>query len=86
MRFLPSTLTRMAEPLRYLVSSSGQMSLPAAVRKRWGIEHGGPVEVQDLGFVVMVYPDGTQELGTWWSEDDYHHSVTTDDDPDLKTT
>jgi AbrB family looped-hinge helix DNA binding protein len=78
----------MAVPLRYLVSSSGQMSLPAAVRKRWGIEQGGPVEVTDWGFVVMVRPaDGVAEfLSTWMTEDDYHHGVTTDDDPDLKTT
>ena len=73
-------------PVRYLVSSSGQMSLPAAVRKRWRLEHGGPVEVQDLGFAVMVRPEGTGELGKWWSEDAHHEFVTTLDDPDLKTT
>lgn len=76
----------MAEPMRYLVSTSGQMSLPAAVRKRWGLEHGGPVEVQDLGFVVMVRPHGAHALGTWLTEEEHHHFVTTDDDPDLRTT
>ena len=78
----------MAEPQRYLVSTSGQMSLPAAARRRWGLEKGGRVEVVDLGFVVLVRPDDgvAQFLDTWMSEDEYHHAVTTDDDPDLKTT
>lgn len=76
----------MSEPQKYLVSTSGQMSLPAAVRKRWGLERGGPVEVQDLGFAVMVRPDGAHLVGTWWTEEEHHHFVTTDDDPDLKTT
>jgi bifunctional DNA-binding transcriptional regulator/antitoxin component of YhaV-PrlF toxin-antitoxin module len=80
----------MAGAQRYLVSTSGQMSLPAAARKRWGLERGGPVEVQDLGFAVIVRPEAVAEVGrwldTWMSEDDYHHGVTTDDDPDLRTT
>lgn len=40
----------------YLVSSSGQMSLPADARRRWKLGHGGPVSVLDLGEVVVVAP------------------------------
>jgi len=42
----------------YLVSASGQMSLPAAARHRWHLESGGPVEVLDLGFGVLTVPQG----------------------------
>jgi hypothetical protein len=42
----------------YLVSSSGQLSLPAAARHRWSLDHGGPVDVIDLGFAVMMLPKG----------------------------
>lgn len=78
----------MANPQQYLVSTSGQMSLPAAARKRWGLEHGGPVEVLDLGYTVIVRPvkHPGQALKEWHSEDDHHWFVTTDDDPDLRTT
>ena len=38
---------------RYLVSASGQMSVPAAVRHRWHLDQGGPVDVIDLGFGVL---------------------------------
>jgi len=43
----------------YLVSSSGQLSLPAAVRHRWNLDAGGPVDVIDLGFGVLTVPRGT---------------------------
>ena len=43
---------------KYHVSSSGQMSFPAAARHRWGLDHGGPVDVIDLGFAVMMLPEG----------------------------
>ena len=42
----------------YLVSSSGQLSLPAAARHRWNLDTGGPVDVIDLGFAVMMLPKG----------------------------
>ena len=42
----------------FLVSSSGQLSLPAAARHRWSLDHGGPVDVLDLGFAVMMLPRG----------------------------
>ena len=40
----------------YLVSSSGQMSLPAAARHRWKLDTGGRVSVLDLGDVVVIAP------------------------------
>ena len=43
---------------QYLVSASGQMSLPAEVRHRWHLQGGGPVEVIDLGFGVLTVPPG----------------------------
>jgi bifunctional DNA-binding transcriptional regulator/antitoxin component of YhaV-PrlF toxin-antitoxin module len=48
----------MAEVQEYLVSSSGQLSLPAAVRHRWKLDKGGPVDVLDLGFGVLTVPKG----------------------------
>lgn len=48
----------MANIDQYLVSSSGQMSLPAAARRRWGLAEGGPVDVLDLGFGVPTVPAG----------------------------
>jgi bifunctional DNA-binding transcriptional regulator/antitoxin component of YhaV-PrlF toxin-antitoxin module len=42
----------------YLVSTSGQVSLPAAVRHRWHLDNGGPVDVIDLGFGVLTVPKG----------------------------
>jgi bifunctional DNA-binding transcriptional regulator/antitoxin component of YhaV-PrlF toxin-antitoxin module len=48
----------MADVQEYLVSSSGQMSLPAAARHRWNLDKGGPVDVIDLGFAVMMLPKG----------------------------
>ena len=48
----------MARLQEYLVSSSGQMSLPAEVRHRWDLDRGGPVDVLDLGFGVLTLPRG----------------------------
>jgi hypothetical protein len=42
----------------FLVSSSGQLSLPATARHRWSLDDGGPVDVIDLGFAVMTLPRG----------------------------
>jgi hypothetical protein len=38
----------------YVVSASGQMSLPASARHRWNLDAGGPVDVIDLGFRPRV--------------------------------
>lgn len=72
---------------RFRVSSSGQMSLPAAARHRWQIDGGGHVEVIDLGFGVLTLPLG--EAGRLLDEilpaADHYAAVADEDDPDLTT-
>lgn len=73
----------------YVVSSSGQMSLPAGARHRWQLDHGGPVEVIDLGFGVLTVPKGEARhlLGDLLSRDEHAAFVQSlGDDPDLATT
>lgn len=41
---------------RFKVSERGQMALPAEVRKRWGLEAGGTVEIADLGDSIVIVP------------------------------
>jgi bifunctional DNA-binding transcriptional regulator/antitoxin component of YhaV-PrlF toxin-antitoxin module len=72
----------------YLVSSSGQMSLPAGVRHRWDLDNGGAVEVIDLGFGVLTVKKGTAHrlLGDILSRDQHAEFVQSlGDDPDLAT-
>jgi len=72
----------------YLVSSSGQMSLPASARHRWGLDGGGPVDVVDLGFGVLTVPQGAGRrlLGDLLSREDHADFVRSlADDPDLAT-
>ena len=78
----------MATPAEYLVSTSGQMSVPAAVRHRWGLDHGGRVTVVDLGDAVILLPPGDRQklLGTALSSEDHHRFVEKLGDPDLSTT
>ncbi len=71
------------------MSSSGQMSLPAAARRRWGLDNGGPVDVLDLGFGVLTVPrgEGRQLLNDLLSRDEHAAFVRSlADDPDLATT
>lgn len=73
----------------YLVSSSGQMSLPAGARHRWNLDDGGPVDVIDLGFGVLTVPRGEgrrllDDLVTREQHADFVRSL--GDDPDLATT
>ena len=73
----------------FRVSSSGQMSLPAAARRRWGLNNGGPVNVLDLGFGVLTVPKGEGHtlLGDLLSRDEHAAYVQSlSDDPDLATT
>jgi bifunctional DNA-binding transcriptional regulator/antitoxin component of YhaV-PrlF toxin-antitoxin module len=73
----------------YLVSSSGQISLPAAVRHRWNLDGGGPVDVLDLGFAVLTVPkgEGRRLLSDLLGRDDHARYVqTVADDDDLATT
>lgn len=72
----------------YLVSSSGQMSLPAGARHRWDLDDGGPVDVIDLGFGVLTVPRGRgrellADLLTREQHAEFVRSLT--DDPDLAT-
>lgn len=74
---------------QYLVSSSGQMSLPAAARHRWDLDDGGPVDVVDLGFAVLTLPrgEGSRLLSDLVSRDEHNAFVRSlDNDPDLATT
>ena len=71
------------------MSSSGQLSLPAAVRRRWKLDKGGPVDVLDLGFGVLTVPkgEGRRLLRDLLSRDDHARFVDgLADDPDLATT
>ena len=51
----------MAVPSEFLVSASGQMSVPAAVRHRWGLDDGGRITVIDLEDVVVLLPSGRKQ-------------------------
>jgi len=73
----------------YLVSSSGQMSLPATARHRWNLADGGPVDVIDLGFGVLTAPRGSARklLGDLVTRDQHAEFVRSlSDDADLATT
>jgi bifunctional DNA-binding transcriptional regulator/antitoxin component of YhaV-PrlF toxin-antitoxin module len=73
----------------YLVSASGQMSLPASARHRWHLDDGGPVEVLDLGFGVLTVPKGSGRrlLDDLLSRDEHAEFVRSlADDPELATT
>jgi hypothetical protein len=44
------------------VSARGQMSLPAAARRRWHLVDGGEVGYLDLGDAVLLVPEGIKSL------------------------
>jgi len=72
----------------FLVSKSGQMSVPAEVRRRWGLTGGGRVTVVDLGDAVVLLPPGARQklLGEALSAEEHRAFVKSLDDPDLATT
>lgn len=72
----------------FLVSSSGQMSVPAAVRHRWGLIEGGRVTVIDLGDVVVLLPPGGRQrlLADALTAERHREFVADLDDSDLDTT
>ena len=78
----------MATSVEFLVSTSGQMSVPAAVRHRGGLDNGGRVTVVDLGdAVILLPPGGRQEILAKALTADQHRQFVSDlDDPDLATT
>lgn len=72
---------------KFKVSTSGQMSLPAAVRRRWHLEEGGSVEVLDLGFGVLTLPSGYRGrlFDQLLSAEAHYAAVAAEDDPDLRS-
>ncbi|HUP85967.1 MAG TPA: AbrB/MazE/SpoVT family DNA-binding domain-containing protein [Acidimicrobiales bacterium] len=78
----------MAASAEFLVSSSGQMSVPAADRRRWGITEGGRLTVIDLGDAAVLLPPGGRQqlLAGALSAEDHRRFVGGLDDPDLATT
>ncbi|HKY17025.1 MAG TPA: AbrB/MazE/SpoVT family DNA-binding domain-containing protein [Microthrixaceae bacterium] len=68
------------------VSHRGQTNLPAELRHRWGIEHGGEVGIVDLGDAALIVPGGVQaarrELRRVLRER-YDDGLAVIDDPDL---
>lgn len=85
---VPSSLVEVSGVQEYAVSSSGQMSLPAAARHHWNLDGGGPVDVIDLGFGVLTLPKGTGRrlLDDLLTRDDHAAFVRSlADDPDLAT-
>jgi bifunctional DNA-binding transcriptional regulator/antitoxin component of YhaV-PrlF toxin-antitoxin module len=71
----------------FRVSSSGQMSLPAAARHRWDLDAGGQVDVIDLGFGVLTVPSGDARrlLDDLLTAETHYAAVAAEDDPDLRT-
>jgi bifunctional DNA-binding transcriptional regulator/antitoxin component of YhaV-PrlF toxin-antitoxin module len=71
----------------FRVSARGQLSLPADVRRRWGIEDGGSVEMVDLGRSVLLVPGGTGTLrrmvGEIVTPELYEELLSEIDEPDL---
>ena len=68
------------------VSSRGQTSLPAPLRRRWGIEEGGAVGFVDLGGAALVVPGGAAAARAELHrvlKDRYQTGLATLDDPDL---
>ncbi len=78
----------MATSAEFLVSTSGQMSVPAAVRHRWGLDNGGRVTVVDLGDAVILLPPGGRQqlLANALSAGQHRQFVSEFDDSDLATT
>ena len=72
----------------FLVSKSGQISVPADVRRRWGLTAGGRVTVIDLGDAVVLMPPGARQrlLRDALSAEEHRSLVAALDDPDLATT
>src|ERR1700738_1153182 len=79
---------RMSNAKEFLVSKSGQMSVPADVRHRWGLTEGGRVTVIDLGDAVVLLPPGAEQklLSAALSAEEHRAFVKNLDDPDLATT
>ena len=68
------------------LSHRGQTTLPADVRRRWGLADGGELGIVDLGGALLVLPGGLdaarQEVLRVVRER-YDEGLATLDDPDL---
>ncbi len=75
-------------PRNTKISHRGQTSLPAELRKRWGLEDGGELGVIDLGEAALIVPGGIdvarREVRRVISET-YRAGLREIDDPDLAT-
>ena len=71
------------------VSARGQMSLPAAARRRWGLQDGGEVAYLDLGDAVLLVRGDIaslrRELLESLDEDDWTEARAGFGDPNLAT-
>jgi AbrB family looped-hinge helix DNA binding protein len=78
----------MSATFEFLISKSGQMSVPADVRRRWGLGQGGRVTVVDLGDAVVLLPSGARQrlVADALSADEHASIVERLEDPDLATT
>ncbi len=68
------------------VSHRGQTSVPAELRRRWGIEGGGDLGFIDLGGAALVVPggiDGARSELRRVLRERYDAAVDSLDDPDL---
>ena len=72
----------------FLVSKSGQMSVPACVHRRWRLTDGGRVTVVDLGEALVLLPPGARQklLDEALSGAAHLAFVRSLDDADLATT
>jgi AbrB family looped-hinge helix DNA binding protein len=52
-----------------LVSGRGQITLPASVRKRLGIQSGGVVTIEEKDSEVVLRPAAVVEIETFSNED-----------------
>ena len=71
------------------VSSRGQMSLPAAARRRWGLQDGGDIAYLDLGDAVVLVAGRVEslrrELLESITDEDWKLAAGGFGDPDLAT-
>ena len=71
------------------VSSRGQMSLPAAARRRWELQDGGDIAYLDLGDAVILVAGRVEslrrELLESVTDEDWELARTGFGDPDLAT-
>ncbi len=77
----------MASVVTAKVSQRGQTSLPAELRRRWGIADGGDVAFIDLGDAALVLPGGIEaakaEVRRTLAGGAYAEGLAAIDDPDL---